>query len=88
VVNTDGTSKMALTQPKTTLVDSLPSNVAGAYSPDGQHIVFLSNRTPTNEAGQWRLWVMNADGSDQRQLPIDLTIEYTYGLEQVVSWGL
>jgi uncharacterized protein YraI len=87
VVNTDGTGKMALTQPKTTLVDALPSNVAAAYSPDGAHIVFLSNRTPKHEAGEWHLWVMNADGSAQRQLPIDLAVDYHYGLEQVVSWG-
>jgi hypothetical protein len=30
---------------------------------------------------------MNADGSDQRQLPVDMTIDYTYGDDQVVSWG-
>ena len=86
-VNTDGTGKHALTQAKTTLVDSLPSNVAPAYSPDGKYIVFLSNRQPDNNAGDWHLWVMNADGSDQRQLPIDIAIDYTYGLDQVVSWG-
>jgi hypothetical protein len=86
-VNTDGTGKHALTQPKTTLVDSLPSNVAPAYSPDGKYIVFLSNRQSDNNAGDWHLWVMNADGSNQRQLPIDMAINYTYGLDQVVSWG-
>ena len=86
-VNTDGTGKHPLTQPKTTLVDSLPSNVAAAYSPDGKSIVFLSNRQPDNNAGDWHLWVMNADGSNQRQLPIDMAINYSYGLDQVVSWG-
>jgi dipeptidyl aminopeptidase/acylaminoacyl peptidase len=88
MANTDGTGKTALTRPETTLVDALPSNVAAAYSPDGQHIVFLSNRTASSEAGDWHLWVMNADGSAQRQLPIDLAVDYRYGLEQVVSWGL
>jgi uncharacterized protein YraI len=87
VVNPDGSGMTALTRPVTTLVNKLPSNVAPAYSPDGQHIVFLSNRSDNHEAGAWRLWVMNADGSDQRPLPIELAIEYTYGLEQVVSWG-
>ncbi|MFN8466906.1 MAG: SH3 domain-containing protein [Caldilineaceae bacterium] len=86
-VNTDGTGKHALTQPKTTLVDTLPSNVAAAYSPDGKYIVFLSNRQEDNNAGDWHLWVMNADGSNQRQLPIDVAVNYTYGLDQVVSWG-
>jgi len=86
-VNTDGSGLHALTKPKTTLVDTLPSNVAAAYSPDGQHIVFLSNRTDSGEAGDWHLWVMNADGSDQRQLPVEVQIDYTYGDDQVVSWG-
>ena len=43
-VNSDGSGLHALTQPKTTLVDALPSNVAAAYSPDGQAIVFLRDR--------------------------------------------
>ena len=71
----------------TTLVDELPSNVAPAFSPDGQQIVYLSNRRDDNEAGPWRLWVMNADGSNQRPLPIDIEITYGFGGEQVVSWG-
>ena len=80
--NTDGSNVTALTRPATTLYTPLPHNVAPAWSPDGQHIVFLSNRT-----GQWKFWVMNPDGSGQRQLPIDVPIEYNYQAEQVVSWG-
>ena len=87
VVNTDGSGMRALTQPRTTLVDTLPSNVAAAYSPDGQLIVFLSNRMEGGEAGDWHLWVMNADGSNQRQLPVEVPVDYTYGNDQVVSWG-
>jgi TolB protein len=34
------------------------------YSPDGSQIVFWSNR----ESGRRQLWIMNADGSDQRVL--------------------
>ncbi len=30
---------------------------------------------------------MNADGSNQRALPVDAPIEYNYQAEQVVSWG-
>lgn len=86
-INPDGSGLAALTRPVTTLVDQLPSNVAPAWSPDGRHIVFLSNRTEANNAGPWRLWVMNADGSNQRSLPINVPIHYDYVLEQMVDWG-
>lgn len=86
-VNPDGSSLVALTAPVTTLVAELPNNVAPAWSPDGQRIVFLSNRGADNSAGAWRLWVMNADGSNEQPLPIDVAINYTYGNEQLVSWG-
>ncbi|MGL4649957.1 MAG: TolB family protein, partial [Caldilineaceae bacterium] len=65
VMNADGSGRTGLTRPATTLLETLPSNVAAAWSPDGSQIVFLSNRTDTNTAGAWRLWVMDADGSNQ-----------------------
>lgn len=86
-VNPDGSGITALTRPVTTLVNQLPSNVAPVWSPDGQHIAFLSNRADNNEAGAWRVWVMNADGSNQRPLPINLEINYGYNSEQMISWG-
>jgi Tol biopolymer transport system component len=87
-VNSDGTGKTSLTRPVTTLVDQIPSNVAPAFSPDGSQIVFLSNRGENNEAGEWRLWVMNADGSDQRMLETIAPIAYHFNnMEQAVSWG-
>jgi tRNA A-37 threonylcarbamoyl transferase component Bud32 len=39
-------------------IDGLPT-----WSPDGKYIAFLSTRD-----GQWAIWVMNADGSNQRKL--------------------
>ena len=87
VVNPDGTGMTALTRPATALVDVLPSNVAPAWSPDGQFIAFFSNRDADHEAGAWRLWVMRADGSDQRPLDIPVDFDYTFANEQMVSWG-
>jgi hypothetical protein len=86
-VNPDGSGLTALTHPETTLVDELPSNVSPAWSPDGQAIVYLSNRDENNNAGRWRVWVMNADGSNQHPLPVDLPITYNFAGEQMVDWG-
>jgi Tol biopolymer transport system component/uncharacterized protein YraI len=86
-ISNDGSNAVALTHPTTTLVKQLPSNGSPAWSSNGQHIVFLSNRTANQEAGAWRIWVMDADGSNQRPLPIDMAIDYTLNGEQMVSWG-
>jgi hypothetical protein len=86
-VNPDGSGLVALTRPVTALVDELPSNVSPAWSPDGQKIIYLSNRNSIESAGAWHFWVMNADGSDQRRLPIDVELDYTFSSEQMVSWA-
>src|SRR5690606_34086599 len=51
-VNPDGSGLVGLTRPATTFVNQQPSNVSPAWSPDGQHIVFLSNRTAENERSE------------------------------------
>ena len=81
-VNPDGSGLAALTRPPSSLITEPVHNVAAVWSPNGQQIVFLSNRS-----GPWALWVMNADGSNPRKFPIDLPIEYNFQGEQVVSWG-
>jgi len=86
-VQPDGGGEQALTRPVTALVDVLPSNVSPAWSPDGRHIAYVSNRDVGEEAGAWRLWVMDADGSNKRPLPINVTLEYAFNKEQMVSWG-
>ena len=83
----DGSGLIGLTRPLFALADEFPNNVAPAWSPDGQHIVFLSNRGPDNSAGEWAVWVMDADGSNQRQLPVRVPLTYTYVAEQMVDWG-
>jgi dipeptidyl aminopeptidase/acylaminoacyl peptidase len=62
------------------------NNVAPAWSPDGSQIAFLTDRT-----GRWEIWVMQADGSNQRPLlPHDtldqLGIGYDSVDERVLSW--
>lgn len=86
-INPDGSGRHALTRPATVLVDMLPSNVAPAWSPDGRAIAFLSSRTGDNNAGPWRVWVMAADGSGQRPLPVNVALEYGFGSDQVLDWG-
>lgn len=90
-LNRDGGGRVQLT--KTPLWVTLGpkagqawNNVAPAWSPDGSLIAFLTDRT-----GDWQLWVMNADGSDQRALFSDevneqLDIQYDFVDERVVSW--
>ena len=86
-VHPDGSGNRPLTGPVTTLVDQLPSNVSPAWSPDGQHIVYLSSRGADESEGPWRLWVMDASGENKRPLPIDLEFAYQHNMEQMVSWG-
>jgi len=63
-----------------------PSNVAPAWSPDGEQIAFLSNRD-----GPWRIYVMEADGSKQRPMfgeRLDsLPLRYEWASERVLSWS-
>ena len=80
--NNDGGNPTALTRPATTLVPKLPQNVSPAWSPDGRSIAFLSDRS-----GKWAIWVMDANGANQRMLPLDVPIEYRNQGEQMLSWG-
>ena len=70
VMNADGTGKRQLT---TTTVNgtTVPGNVIRwsnrpAYSPDGKQIVYASTQSGNSE-----IWVMNNDGTDQKQLTLN-----------------
>ena len=59
VMNADGTETKRLTNNNTG--DGLPS-----WSPDGEKIVFCSDRD-----GNYEIYVMNADGSEQKRLTVN-----------------
>ena len=59
VLNVDGSGLTQLTR------DS-GSNSSPSWSPDGKQIAFANNRDGNGES---RIWIMNADGSNQRILP-------------------
>lgn len=59
VINSDGTGKVRLT-------NNLGNDTYPTWSPDGLQIAFQSN-----SSGRFEIYVMNADGSDQRALTQD-----------------
>ena len=94
-LNADGTGRARITQtPMTVLIDQQLKgqtarswdNAAPAWSPDGTRIAFLTNRS-----GAWEIWVMNADGSNQKPLLTASAlggqqIQYNGVDERVISW--
>ncbi len=62
------------------------NNAAPTWSPDGSQIAFLTDRS-----GQWEIWTMNSDGSDQQPLGTlevlaGVTLQYDGMEERVLSW--
>jgi TolB protein len=70
VIGSDGSGLVQLTNTPTN--DRFP-----AWSPDGSRIAFVSDRT-----GIAQIWVMNANGSDPRQLTFDPARK-----DQVPDWS-
>ncbi len=64
------------------LTDNSAQDGLATWSPDGQHIAFLTDRT-----GSWEIWVMNADGSDQRTLFSFPGVPGNQWAEERISWG-
>ena len=50
--------------------------------------MYLSNRGDDESAGEWQIWIMDADGGNAHPIPVGVEVEYTFGNEQAVSWGL
>ncbi len=95
VMNADGSGRARLTEtPLRVIVEQRINgqeprswnNVAPVWSPDGSQIAFLTDRN-----GGWEIWVMNADGSNQRPLfPAgtldDVELQYFNVGERALSW--
>jgi hypothetical protein len=92
VMNADGSNRVRLTHEEL-FTPRPPNNVSPAWSPDGRHIAFFTDRNsePGSSELKWELYVMNADGSDQRPMfetALDgLPIEYGFVAERMVSWA-
>jgi Tol biopolymer transport system component len=95
VMNADGSGRARLTETsyltwvEQELNGETPhsyNNAAPTWSPDGSQIAFLTDRT-----GHWEIWVMNADGSNQRTLfpagTLDgIVLQYSGMDERMLSW--
>jgi TolB protein len=90
-LNADGSGRVRLTETplwETALPagDKLWNNVAPTWSPDGQQVIFLTDRT-----GRWEIWAMNADGSNPQPFFSDkvaeqLQLSYNFVDERSLNW--
>jgi len=101
VLNSDGSGRVRLTQTPLRVIveqgingqaEQAWNNVAPAWSPDGNQIAFLTDRS-----GQWEIWVMGADGKNQHPIFVpetlhqwglysEITLQYYSVSERVLSW--
>ena len=84
-VNEEGFRTMSGAQP-----DGMPNNnwnnAAPVWSPDGSQIAFVTDRS-----GQWEIWIMNADGTNQRPMfpngALDgIELQFNGVDERMLSW--
>ncbi len=85
VVDADGRNLTRLTDTPEQPEGTLRSSAAPAWSPDGKSIAFFTNRS-----GQWQIWVMRANGSQQKPMfksaLSGLTLDYAFVGERAISW--
>jgi formylglycine-generating enzyme required for sulfatase activity len=63
---------------RTQLTDTEAHDAFPKWSPDGSRIAFITNR---DGDGNWEIYVMNSDGSNQRRLT------YADGLDGIPTWS-
>jgi TolB protein len=84
-VDADGRNLTRLTDTPRKPGGDVGHSVAPAWSPDGHFIAFLTDRT-----GRWEIWVMRANGSQQRPMfktALDgLVLDYGFVADRVISW--
>jgi dipeptidyl aminopeptidase/acylaminoacyl peptidase len=84
-------SRQRLTKPPL-LADPQYNSAAPAWSPDGSQIAFVTDRSGRYPEGIiWEIWVMNADGSNQRplfspEIQAQLELEYRGVNERMLNW--
>lgn len=89
-LNPDGSGRVRLTKTpfyRLATGDQHWNNASPAFSPNGSEIAFLTDRM-----GQWEVWVMNVDGSNQRpmfseEVNAQLHINYAGNDERAIRWG-
>jgi hypothetical protein len=88
VVNADGSNATGVTSPDPvlyTLYGQVVHNVAPTWSPDGQQILFLSDRN-----GKWEFFVTDPNGSNIRQVLKTVTdvisLRFDYENERMMDW--
>jgi hypothetical protein len=85
VADADGRNPKRLTDTPRKPNGEVGSSAAATWSPDGQFLAFLSDRS-----GKWDIWIMRADGSGQKPMFREglagLALEYASLGERAISW--
>lgn len=88
IVDVNTQSARAITTPDPilyTLFHVIVNNVSPVWSPDSQQILFLSDRN-----GKWEFFVVNADGSNPRQVLKNVTdlipLRFDFENERMMDW--
>ncbi|MBU1877410.1 MAG: DPP IV N-terminal domain-containing protein, partial [Chloroflexi bacterium] len=79
-MNTAGGDKQRLTPAGVEIGQKAYNSAAPAWSPDGRHIAFLTDR-----AGKWQVYVMHANGTGQSKL-LDLPVAYEFNGDRILDW--